>query len=125
MLLTLLVCWGSLLKFEFLISLLLLSTRIFLVLLSASLLTCMNSSSIAFIIFAQAHEIVNFSFLFRDQAPFCKGSGCHTKYFVPRNLNFHAQGARLGQFYEMVWTMEAKYGGLKVEYVGSLVKLFL
>ncbi|KAJ6765082.1 hypothetical protein OIU74_023880 [Salix koriyanagi] len=75
MLLTILVCRGSLLIFEFffLISILLLSTRIFLMLLSASLLTCMNSSSIAFIIFAQAHEIVNFLFYFAIKPLSVKG----------------------------------------------------
>lgn len=70
---------------------------------------CMNISSLAFISFAQVLEIVNFLFYFAVEFPSVKGLVVSQNTLCSGTSIF----MRHGKFYEMVWTMEAKNGGIK------------
>lgn len=70
---------------------------------------CMNTSSLAFISFAQVLEIVNFLFYFAVEFLPVKG------LVVAQNTMCSGTSIFMGygKFYEMVWMMEAKNGGIK------------
>lgn len=70
---------------------------------------CMNTSSLAFISFAQVLEIVNFLFYFAVEFLPVKGLVVAQNTVCSGTYIFMGYG----KFYEMVWMMEAKNGGIK------------